>query len=85
MHSQRLSRQFERTAAQLRDLQETRRAQEKGDLDHLLDVMEMYESKGETYLSFEDDGFVFSQSQINQAIRTRNRERLIDAAYERAA
>jgi hypothetical protein len=47
LHSQRLSRQFERTVAQLRDLQKTRRAQQ------------MQEEKGEAY----QDGFVFSKQQ----------------------
>jgi hypothetical protein len=84
MHSQRLSRQFERTVAQLRDLQKTRRAQEKHDLNDLLDIMEMYESKGETYDPSED-GFVFSESQINERILARNRDRLVDEAYETAA
>jgi hypothetical protein len=81
LHSQRLSRQFERTVAQLRELQKTRLTQEKRDLDDLLDVMEMYESKGETYDPSED-GFVFSQSQINAALWTRNRERVIEEAHE---
>jgi hypothetical protein len=81
LHSQRLSRQFERTVAQLRDLQKTRLTQEKRDLNNLLDVMEMYESKGETYQPSED-GFVFSQSQINAALWTRNRERVIEEAHE---
>ena len=77
MHSQRLSRQFERTVTQLRELQKTRRAQEKLDLNNLMDIMEMYESKGETYRP-SNDGFVFSQTQINESMRTRNRERLIE-------
>ena len=84
LHSQRLSRQFERTVAQLRDLQQTRRSQETKDLDNVLNIMEMYKSKGETYLP-SDDGFVFSQARINAAIRTRNRERLIEKASESAA
>jgi hypothetical protein len=84
MHSQRLSRQFERTVMQLRELQKTRLAKEKHDLDNLLDIIEMYESKGETYRP-SDDGFVFSQTQINRAILTRNRERLIEEACDRAA
>jgi hypothetical protein len=79
MHSQRLSRQFERTVTQLRELQQIRLTQEKRDADHLLDIMEMYESRGETYDPSED-GFVFSQPEINQAILTRNRERLIKEA-----
>jgi len=81
LHSQRLSRQFERTVTQLRDLQKTRLSKEKHDLENLLDIMEMYESKGEIYRPSED-GFVFSQTQINESIRTRNRERLIDEAWD---
>jgi hypothetical protein len=81
MHSQRLSRQFERTVMQLRELQKTRRAKENRDLDNLLDIMEMYEEKGETY-DPSGDGFVFSQTQINETILTRNRERLIDEAFD---
>ncbi len=70
LHSQRLSRQFERTVAQLRDLQQTRRTEEKQALDNVLDIMELYKSKGEPYHPSED-GFVFSEAQINQAARTR--------------
>ncbi len=79
LHTQRLSRQFERTVAQLRDLQETRRAQEKEDLDRLLDIMEICESQGEAY-NASDDGFVFSATQIETAKRTRNRQRRANAA-----
>jgi hypothetical protein len=81
LHSQRLSRQFERTVAQLRDLQKTRRAQEKNDADNLLDILEMYESKGETYDPSED-GFVFSEDELDDAVRARNRERLTDQAFD---
>jgi hypothetical protein len=61
LHSQRLSRQFERILAQLRELQKTRQTHEEHELDKLLYITEMYEEKGET-----EDGFVFSQSQINR-------------------
>ena len=71
LHSQRLSRQFERAVSQLRDLQQTRRTEEKQALDNVLDTMEMYKSKGETYRP-SDDGFVFSEAQINQRLRTRH-------------
>jgi hypothetical protein len=81
MHSQRLSRQFERTVMQLRELQETRRAQEQKDLDSLIDIMEMYESEGETY-DPSADGFVFSEQQINAAILARNREHRAEEAYD---
>jgi hypothetical protein len=81
MHSQRLSRQFERTVIQLRDLQKTRRAQEKSDLHSLLDIMEMCESQGETYDPSED-GFVFSDQQISAARLARARECLAEEAYQ---
>jgi hypothetical protein len=84
MHSQRLSRQFERTVTQLRELQKVRLTQEKRALDDLVDIIEMYESTGETY-DPSADGFVFSESQINEHIRVRNRENLVIAACESAA
>jgi len=81
MHSQRLSRQFERTVIQLRNLQEIRQAKEKHELNHLLDIIEMVESQGQTYDPSEH-GFVFSEPQIESAIRLRTRERLAEEAYE---
>jgi hypothetical protein len=74
MHSQRLSRQFERTITQLRDLQKIRRIKEKSDLDKLIDIIQLYESKGKTY-DPSADGFVFSQQQIDARIRAQNHER----------
>jgi hypothetical protein len=84
MHSQRLSRQFERTVTQLRALQEIRLAKENSDLHDLLNIMEMTESTGETY-DPSADGFVFSQPQIDAAIRARRRERLALEASGHAA
>jgi hypothetical protein len=81
LHSQRLSPQFERTVAQLRDIQKTRLEKENRELDHLLDITEMYQSRGDTYDPSED-GFVFSEDQINDSIRRRNRERLIEEAWD---
>jgi hypothetical protein len=81
MHSQRLSRQFERTVTQLRELQKTRLTREKQELDRVVDIIEMVESTGETY-NPSADGFVFSESQISESIRTRSRERLAAEAYE---
>ena len=80
MHSQRLSRQFERTVTQLRDLQKIRLEKEADDLKDLLAIQDMYESRGETY-DHSADGFVFSQHQINDAIRARNREIRTDQAF----
>jgi hypothetical protein len=81
MHSQRLSRQFERTVIQLRNLQETRRAKENQELNQVVDIIEMYESQGQVY-DPSDHGFVFSEPQIESAIRLRTRERLAEEAYE---
>ena len=86
MHTQRLTRQFQSVVTQLRDLQKTRRDQEAEDLDHLIDIMDMYEDKGETYDSALD-GFVFSDAEIDQAVRARNRQYSLDQVlrHRRAA
>jgi hypothetical protein len=80
MHSQRLSRQFERTIDKLHELQKTRRDREEQELEDLLDVIEMYQCKGETF-DHSAHGFVFSDPQILAGIRARNRESLIAKAY----
>jgi hypothetical protein len=46
----------------------------------LSDIMEMHESKGERYRP-SADGFVFSNTQIDPAMRARNRDRLAEKAY----
>jgi hypothetical protein len=80
MHSQRLSRQFERTVDKLQELQKTRRTQEKRELNDLLDITDMYESKGEPF-DPSDLGFVFSEPQIDERILARTRDRLAHEAY----
>ncbi len=70
MHTQRLSRQFEKTVTQLRDLQKTRLDKQQQDLETTLDMMEEHKEKGETY-SPSEDGFVFSPAQISRAIQVR--------------
>jgi hypothetical protein len=64
MHSQRLSRQFER---------------KRWELDNLLDIIEMYKSKGEPF-DPSAIGLVFSESQINESILARTRQRLVREA-----
>ena len=81
MHSQRLSRQFERTVTQLRALQEIRRDLEARDLKNYLDIMEMVESTKQPY-DPTNDGFVFSKAQIDTAIQARNRSRSIHKAVD---
>ncbi len=73
MHSQRLSRQFEKTVVQLRELQQIRQSQERTALRQLLDIRDTYQSKGHAYDPSED-GFVFSQTQVDDAALTRRRE-----------
>jgi hypothetical protein len=86
LHTQRLSRQFERTVAQLRDLQKSRESHENYELDSLLEIMEMFESKGEPY-NPPDDGFVFSEARINERMHARDRQNLLYQArtYRSAA
>jgi hypothetical protein len=75
MHSQRLSRQFERTVAQLRELQKARRIQEKKDLNDHVNIMKMSDSQGQKCSPSENqpqDGFVFSSAQIDPTLRARN-------------
>jgi hypothetical protein len=81
IHSQRLSHQFERTVAQLRDLQESRRISENHEVDQLIDIVDMHQATGTTYDPFAD-GFVFSEQEINQRIRARRRSRLAHEAYQ---
>ncbi len=81
IYTQRLARQFEKTVTQLRDLQKTRRESADHALDQLLDITEMHEDKGETHDPFED-GFVFSEDQINHRTLLRNRQREADQALE---
>ncbi len=84
LHSQRLSRQFERTVNQLRELQNARQTREQAELDDLLDVMEMHTDKGVAFDPSEH-GFVFLESQVTESKRRRNREHLIEEAYQHAA
>jgi hypothetical protein len=74
MHSQRLSRQFERTVNQLREIQKQRREQETHDLNQALDLLETAEKNGESY-DPTADGFVFSKPEIDRALHLRNRAR----------
>jgi hypothetical protein len=84
LHTQRLSRQFERTAAQLRDIQETRLAAEKDQLNDLVNIIKMQESKGKTY-NASSDGFVFTEHEIARAIQSRTRRNLASQALRAAA
>ena len=84
LHSQRLSRQFERTVTQLRDIQKTRQAAERDQLNDLVNIIKMQESKGKTY-NPSDHGFVFTKEEIARAIQSRTRQNLARQAYRTAA
>jgi hypothetical protein len=84
LHSQRLARQFEKTVAQLRDLQSVRRARERIEFDDLLNIMEMRQSEGSACHPSEY-GFVFSQPEIDRAITLRKRDNEARKAYNSAS
>jgi hypothetical protein len=70
--SQRLARQFERTLAQLRQIQAERRAAEVRQLDQAAKILKMHKHKDIPYVPTED-GFVFSTGQIEAFIRRQDR------------
>jgi len=47
-------------------------------------MMEVHEEKGQTY-SPSADGFVFTETEINRAIRARRRDRLLEETHRAAA
>jgi hypothetical protein len=80
MHTQRLSRQFERTVNQLRALQQECRIKQSVELDRLVSIIKMYEAKGEPF-DREQFGFVFSNQQIRLHKQAQTRDRLASEAY----
>jgi hypothetical protein len=79
IHTQRLWRQIDQAIVRLQQVQETRRAQEQSELDDVLEIIEMYKSKGQIYIPA-NDGFVFTKPQIDAAIQARTRQRLVQKA-----
>jgi hypothetical protein len=63
IHGQRLSRQFQKTLIQLREIQAERSERERRDLRDAASVLEFHKHKGLTYDPAED-GFVFSKTEI---------------------
>jgi hypothetical protein len=70
--SQRLARQFERTLAQLRQIQAERRATEESQLDKAAKILKMHKDRNLPYEPAED-GFVFSNSQIETFLYRQDR------------
>ena len=63
IHGQRLSRQFQKTLIQLREIQAERLERERRDLRDAASVLEFHKHKGLPYDPAED-GFVFSKTEI---------------------
>jgi hypothetical protein len=71
IYRQRLTRQFERTLAQLRQIQAERRKNEQLQLDDAAKILKMYQNQNPDQPSAynpADDGFVFSKSEIETYI-----------------
>ena len=63
MHSQRLSRQFQKSLSQLREIQADRAERERRDLKDAAAILELHKHKGLPY-DPRQDGFVFSRDQV---------------------
>ena len=72
INSQRLARQFERTLAQLRQIQAERRAAEERQLDKARKILKMHKDQNLPYQPA-DDGFVFSNDEIETFLRREER------------
>ena len=78
-HGARLSRQLERTLMQLQTLQAQRRATEASQLSEAAALLQMDRKQGLPYQPSED-GFVFSNTEIETFIRRRSRLKAAAAA-----
>jgi len=79
-HEHRLSRQFERTLKQLREIQAERREKEKDQMDKAAKILQLHQAEGTPYNPAED-GFVFSNDEIETSIRRTDRLREANDAY----
>jgi hypothetical protein len=77
INSQRLARQFERTIALLRQIQADRRAAEERQLDKAAKILKMHKDENIPYepapYNPADDGFVFSNAEIETLLRREER------------
>ena len=77
INSQRLARQFERTLAQLRQIQAERRANEERQLDNAAKILKMHKhqhrSSEPAPYNPADDGFVFSNAEIETFLHREER------------
>jgi len=82
LHSQRIARQFEKTLHLLKEVQSPRLEARQEDLERAADLTDMHECKEEPYDAAED-GFVFSNDEIDsfRTLRNRNYEALLAWDY----
>ena len=83
LHGQRLSRQFEKTLALLKRLQAERFPDEQYQLNQAANLVQMHELEGEPYDPASDpgaDGFVFSNEEIQEILRLRDRDQRAEGA-----
>jgi len=80
MLEQRLSRQFEKALKQLRELQHERRNREASDLDQAAEILQMHKEQKLPYRPAED-GFVFSNAEIENYIQREERISKARRAY----
>jgi hypothetical protein len=73
-HEHRLARQFERTLNQLREIQSERREQEEKQIEKAAELLQLDQDAGLPY-NPPEDGFVFSNDEIETHIRRRDRRR----------
>jgi len=81
LHGQRLSRQFEKTLAKIRELQSARREQENEDLDKAATLVHAHGLQDEPYDPAED-GFVFSTEEIEAVLNRRGLDIRVDQAED---
>jgi hypothetical protein len=79
LHGQRLSRQFEKTLALLKQLQSERIPHEQYQLNQAANLVQMHEQEGEPYDPSED-GFVFSNREIQAVLTLRDRDQRAEGA-----
>jgi len=83
LHGQRLSRQFEKILALLKELQAERFPNERHQLNQAANLVQMHELEGEPYDPASDpgaDGFVFSNEEIQEILRLRDRDQRAEGA-----
>ncbi len=79
LHGQRLSRQFEKTVALLKQLQADRLPDDQYELNQAANLVQMHELEDEPYDPAED-GFVFSTEEIQAVLDRRDRDARAESA-----